>query len=37
MTNMRHPQTYKIMNELRDHLIETYSDRDQVQQIYKIN
>ena len=24
---MRHPQTYTIMNELRDHLIETYSDR----------
>ena len=24
---MRHPQTDKIMNELRDRLIETYSDR----------
>jgi hypothetical protein len=24
--NMRHPQTYEIMNELRDRLIETYSD-----------
>lgn len=24
---MRHPQTYKIMNELRDRLIETYRDR----------
>jgi hypothetical protein len=24
---MRHPQTYEIMNELRDRLIETYSDR----------
>jgi predicted nucleotidyltransferase len=24
---MRHPQTYTIMNELRDRLIETYSDQ----------
>lgn len=24
---MRHPQTYEIMNELCDRLIETYSDR----------
>jgi predicted nucleotidyltransferase len=24
---MRHPHTYEIMNELRDRLIETYSDR----------
>jgi predicted nucleotidyltransferase len=24
---MRHPQTYKIMNELRDRLIDTYSDQ----------
>ncbi|MEI6428619.1 MAG: hypothetical protein WCO45_09575, partial [Pseudanabaena sp. ELA607] len=26
-TNMRHPQTDAIINELRDRLIETYSDR----------
>jgi hypothetical protein len=34
---MRHLQTYEIMNELRDRLIDTYSYHDQVQQIYKIN
>ena len=34
---MGHPQTDEIMNELRDRLIDTYSDRDQVQWIYKIS